>query len=346
MRLINVSSVHNFYDTRIQSHLNSSQDSFFWGFCDESNSKLIFDLGRSSPKKRAFFSIDALRRFKHLSSQDIVIIHDPELLPLAFILKLFLCRKVFFDAHENILSDIKHKYWIHPLVNKIYYILFSILLHVILPTMSGILTVTPSLVEYYRRYNKFVYFLPNWPLEFPSTNLSIEDKAINLRHCYVGSISRQRGAIEICELAMYLKHPILLIGSITDINLQLQMESHPGWKNIEYKGFLPNYMLNSLLKNQDIGLLLMDDIDTFRNSYPVKILDYAKNGLVTLWTGRSDCEYSKLVQQFPNYHLAEKLRSINFQDYLLHVYSYNCLISGYNYSWSSYFTKFQKCVES
>lgn len=346
MRLINISSVHNFYDTRIQAHLNSSHDSFFWGFCDESNPKIIFNLGRSSAKKRARFSIDALRRFKYLSSRDIVIVHDPELLPLAFILKLFLCRKVFFDAHENILSDIKYKYWIHPLLNKIYYVVFLILLYAILPFLSGILTVTPSLVEYYKRYNKLVCFLPNWPLEFPTVNLSIEDKAINLRHCYVGSISRQRGAIEICELAMYLKHPILLIGSITDANLQLQMQSHPGWKNINYKGFLPNFMLSTLLENQDIGLLLLDDIDTFRNSYPAKILDYAKDGMVTLWTGRSDCEYSQLVQQFPNHHLAEQLKSINFEDYLLHNYSYNCSISGNNYSWLTYFSEFRKCAES
>lgn len=346
MKIINVSSVHNFYDTRIQAHLCSFPSSYFWGFCAQPNNKLFFNLGKTTAKKRLFFTFDAIFRLIFLDKKDIIVIHDPELLPLAFIIRLIKRQKVFFDAHEDILADVMHKHWLHPVLIQLTYFIFSILLRSVLPRLSGILTVTPSLVKYYSKFNDVVIYLPNWPVDFPSSHFVIEGKAIDLRHCYVGSISKQRGALEICNLAQFLKYPLLLVGSITDKDLKEQMMCHQGWKNIDYRGFIPNSRLKDILQDYDIGLLLLDDIDTFRNSVPVKIFDYARIGLLTLWTGRSDCEYAKLVTQFPNQHLAPNFASINFERYLELYYSQNCTVSGMDFSWDTNFKEFLKCAES
>jgi hypothetical protein len=347
MNIFNISTVHDFYDTRIQAHLTSSENAFFIGFTKEVISKKVYkNLGKSTFLSRVLAIFQIIKLSKGFNNGDIVIFHDPELILAAGMVKFFNNKlKVVFDAHENILEDVKHKYWINPIIRWGAEKYFYLLMKIIFPNIDGVLTVTPSLVKYYKNYAKNIIFLPNFPLSKINSNFSIHAYAKNLKHCYIGSISRQRGAIKICEIAESLNHPLVLIGRITDIELKKEMESHDGWGNINYSGFIPNGELKNHIGDCEVGLMLLDDIDTFYNSYPVKIFDYVKNGLVVAWTGRSGCEYENLVNSFPNYHLSENLRSLTFDTYLEFFFSIDAKLENETFIWGNYYKEFIKCVE-
>ena len=129
MNIFNISTVHDFYDTRIQAHLTSSENAFFIGFTKEVISKKVYkNLGKSTFLSRVLAIFQIIKLSKGFNNGDIVIFHDPELILAAGMVKFFNNKlKVVFDAHENILEDVKHKYWINPIIRwgaeKYFYLL-------------------------------------------------------------------------------------------------------------------------------------------------------------------------------------------------------------------------------
>tara|TARA_B100000902_G_C27319381_1_gene923350 strand:- start:4549 stop:5595 length:1047 start_codon:yes stop_codon:yes gene_type:complete len=347
MNTFNISTVHDFFDTRIQAHLASSENAFFIGFAgDKVSNKIYRNLGEISFSNRVLALFRIIKILKEFNDGDIVIFHDPELILAAGIAKFRNNKlRIVFDAHENILEDVKHKTWVNPIVRWVAQKYFHLLMKTVFPRIDGVLTVTPSLVKYYKNFASNVIFLPNFPFSKVESNFRIHSKARRLKHCYIGSISRQRGAIKICEIAESLEYPLLLIGSITDKELRREMEEHKGWENIDYTGYIPNKELQNRVSDCEVGLLLLDDIDTFYNSYPVKIFDYVNNGLIVVWTGRSGCEYENLVNSFPNLHLSENFNGLTFDKYLNHFFSIDQRIKNENFIWGNYYKEFIKCVE-
>lgn len=348
MKIFNVSTVHDFFDTRIQAHLAYSESAFFIGFAEDIKScKVYKSLGRKTLFNRIVSNFRIVGILNKCNRGDIVIFHDPELMFAAGITKLINNElRVVFDAHENILEDVKHKTWLNPVLRYCARMYLQLLMKIVFPKVDAVLTVTPSLVNYYRKYTSQVVFVPNFPISAINSTYEVKSKARALKHCYIGSISRQRGAIKICELAESLDHPLLLVGRITDKGLESEMKGHRGWENVIYPGYIPNFELESMLSGYDVGLLLLDDIDTFHNSYPVKIFDYVNSGLIIVWTGRSGCEYEGLVKSFPNFRVSEGLERLTFDGYLEHFFDVDQNVETLDFAWGNYYGDFIKCVES
>jgi len=151
--------------------------------------------------------------------------------------------------------------------------------------------------------------------------------------------------MQILELAQRVQHPVLLIGAFTDERLLKFAEEHPGWVNVDYRGSVPHSDVFDLLSDRDVGLLLLEDIETFRDSTPVKIFDYASMNLLIYWTGAKNCYYKKFFNKnITGEHVGANLSSvkIDYDDYL-EIKIDNDLS---NYVWEEAAESFYECVDS
>lgn len=89
------------------------------------------------------------------------------------------------------------------------------------------------------------------------------------------------------------------------------VKSLPEWKNIIYKGYVNNAEISNLIAPYDVGILFLEDIDTFRDSLPVKIFDYAQEKLIIAWTGSVGAFYFKYVLNYPNIYLGQNFNDLN-----------------------------------
>ena len=123
-------------------------------------------------------------------------LHDPELLSIAGRL-LKSGAKVIFDAHEDYEEQIMGKYWIPFILRKPISYVYGVYSRVIIRRLSGIITVTPSFVEKFRRYNEKVELVTNYPIQDEAVLETADDnKAVNntIKEKYIffaGGISKQ-----------------------------------------------------------------------------------------------------------------------------------------------------------
>ncbi len=90
-------------------------------------------------------------------------LHDPELLMISD--KLSGTRKkVVFDAHEDTEKQIETKRWIPGFLRKIVSESFGLYSHGKFKRMAGLISVTPSIVEKLKQYNKNAVLVTNFPI--------------------------------------------------------------------------------------------------------------------------------------------------------------------------------------
>ncbi len=313
--ITHISSVHEFHDTRIQRHLSSSLGSIFIGIGNGNGPQQRSIFSTRNVFTRLLFSIIIL--FNVPSECSKAVFHDPELIVSAWLLKLFKNKnvEVYFDAHEDVLKDIKQKIWLNIYLRKVLLQVFNFIFNWFLPRLDGIITVNQRLETYYRKFNKRVILIPNYPMRSELSNSrrrKLSSPLRDLKLCYVGSISVNRGIKKILEIALEVNHPIILIGSFTDDELFRFAQSHPGWENIDFKGHVQHKNIAEIIGRCQVGLLLLEDIETFRDSTPVKIFDYGMLNLLVLWTGSEDCNYKKyLAEDISGIKIGTSLSSID-----------------------------------
>ena len=103
--------------------------------------------------------------------------HDPELIPVGMLLKLF-GKRVIYDVHEDLPRQLENKEWLHPLLRKwIAHICeqFEWFAGILL---DGIVAVTPTIAERFpagktwlvQNYPRLGEFASESRIRFPSEN--------------------------------------------------------------------------------------------------------------------------------------------------------------------------------
>lgn len=166
--IYHISTVHISTDSRLQKYLKSSIQMKL--IClnrgEKPSDNVIFLMKYRLLSRAALIFLMPLCCLRYIDKGDVVVIHDPELIFTGLILKVIYRKgiKLIFDAHENILQDIRHKYWLNAVIRNFAYLVFSVVIKRFLPKYDMITTVTTPLVEEYSKYNKYVKLLPNLPL--------------------------------------------------------------------------------------------------------------------------------------------------------------------------------------
>lgn len=215
----------------------------------------------------------ALRQALRSRSVDLVIVHDPELLPVVLGLTWRRTVRVIWDVHEDFVASVQDRQylpgWTRPLLRRV---------------LIGIETVARRRCELLLAEDSYRSRLGDHPVVSNATWVPDRDAlpaALRRgssglpRVIYTGRISRSRGVIEMIEIASRLRGivEVHLIGEPDSDVADLVSEAAAAGVIIAH-GYLANPAAMAEISGALAGLSLLADIENYRGSRPTKLIEY------------------------------------------------------------------------
>lgn len=204
---------------------------------------------------------------------DLCQFHEPELVPVALLMKLGGAR-VVYDVHEDHLSTVAYSARSSGGRSAGFRLLESVARR----TCDGFVAATPAIGKSFPAERTIV--LLNYPLldEVVPTEANRGAGAV----VYVGSITRPRGMHEMVEAIGRVQNArarLVLVGSFESPELQREAEALPGWQRVEFRGRLGRSQLGAELARSRAGLVILHPERNYVVSYPTKLFEYMAAGL-------------------------------------------------------------------
>lgn len=283
-----ISTVHPDHDTRIIKQCRSLREHFSVDLIIQSK-KISYQDIKILPlplirnRLQRLYLIFLATRLAFKKKYNFYIFHDPELILLGVLLKLF-NKKVIYDVHEDYESQILDKHWIPSYLRKLTSIIFSFIERISSKIFDSIVCATPFIHKKFYKVNKKSFCVRNFP---PSEELFIDDGKVLLdenidsifRILYVGVISEERSIIKILDSIKNIDCELTLAGNFSPPNLQKICEQHESWKKVRYLGFIDRKVFAKVLNESDVGILLFQPLKNHIDALPNKMFEYMAGGL-------------------------------------------------------------------
>jgi len=216
----------------------------------------------------------------------IVHFHDPELIWVGLILRLF-GRKVIFDIHENIAAQIKVKQWIpaRNLVAKLYGIFDWIAAKCFYLVLAedSYLPIYDKLTK-----EKNVAIVLNLPdiAQFEKLAPTVRSSSPN-GILYIGGVTKVRGIFEMTEAIRLLKDRGIdvhfhCVGPVSPGIIE-QLEATETYREVKssitFYGPIPVYEAYRKAEVCKVGVSILHPIENYLHSYSTKIFEYMATGL-------------------------------------------------------------------
>jgi glycosyltransferase involved in cell wall biosynthesis len=249
---------------------------------------IVIDLGERKKNRFGRATLTQLQALLWLSRnrQDIVHVHDPELLITACVLRC-LGRKIIFDSHEDLPKQIMAKEWIPTWMRGAISALISIGYKNVLGLLSNIVCATPSIATSIgtkncviaRNYPRLTDFANGEGVDHGRTSA----KNARAKLLYVGSISRDRGIESMLSLVYNLNQigcpTELVIAGQWEDQLLSECEKLQGWEFTTICGRVSRDEVAELLEAATLGMLLLSPTPNHLDALPVKLFEYCAAGL-------------------------------------------------------------------
>ncbi|MBO72659.1 MAG: glycosyl transferase [Flavobacteriales bacterium] len=293
MKIVHITSAHSRYSTRIYHKMALSSVKAGHDVCivvadgkqnQQTSGVSFYDVGQFKNKflRILVSSFKAVLMAKSLKA-DIYHLHDPDLLFWALLLRSA-GGKIFFDSHEDYPVQILHKHYLPKLLRKPLSIIFNYMQFFICKELNGVVTATPFIRKKFEKYIDKTIDIKNYPLksEFDvskETEKNLENKSFNIT--YIGGITSVRGIKEVVSSFELLgeQFSLKLAGRFLESDLKNNLESMPGWDNVEYMGFLSRSEVVDLLSKSDCGIVTLHPIENYIDALPIKMFEYMAMGL-------------------------------------------------------------------
>lgn len=248
----------------------------------------IIDVGRSSGRihrmlGKTWVVWNAVRK----TDARIIHIHDPELLPIALVLRC-MGRQIIYDAHEDVPRQILSKPWIKPWVRHAIAWPFERLENFVARRCALVVGATPYIARRYAAQGIRSIDVNNYPIPGelgatteqadPPDNFAGKPRTI----CYIGGITRMRGAVEMLEALGKTDARMVLAGPMESDALHAELATMPAWKQVDYRGVLDRGAIRDVLHESRLGLVLLHPIPNYLDALPVKMFEYMAAGLPVL----------------------------------------------------------------
>jgi glycosyltransferase involved in cell wall biosynthesis len=211
---------------------------------------------------------------------DLYHLHDPELIPAGFILKI-LGKRVVYDAHENLSAAMVTKQYLKPLfVRKTVAKLVGVVEHLLSRSFDGIVTARPDITKTFTHPK--ICTLRNFPkLEDLSITAEVEKiNKVKFSVIYVGGITRIRGIIELINAFEILDNAELwLLGPFVESGFFEECKSLPGWINVRYLGEVKAFEIFGFLNQADAGIVTFLPAPNHMTTLATKPFEYMAVGL-------------------------------------------------------------------
>jgi glycosyltransferase involved in cell wall biosynthesis len=210
---------------------------------------------------------------------DIYHFHDPELIPIGLLLRLQ-GKKVVYDVHEDVPTDILSKSWIPKPLRSLVAGAMRLLEHLAGRLLSGVVAVTKPIAERFPAHKTIL--LQNFPHPQEIALLDQPYQTRPARVLYAGSITAVRGLFEMLQAMQHLQDSqvrLTLIGAFAPQSLAAEAESHPGYRQVDFLGYKNRSETLALLASSRVGLAVLHPIPSFLVSQPTKLYEYMMAGI-------------------------------------------------------------------
>lgn len=206
---------------------------------------------------------------------DVYHFHDPELIPIGLILRLF-GKKVIYDVHEDVPEQIFNKDWMgNSITRKIVSLFFNGFEKLSCIFSNKIVAATPDIAKKFPA--KKTATLKNLPI----LELIDEIKPLNINKqkpiiIYTGGLSKIRGIKEIIQAIGFVKDraELWLLGKWENKEFEKECKTLKGWEYTKYFGYVPYGKHYSFIKIANIGLVNFFPLPNQQRAMPNKPFEY------------------------------------------------------------------------
>lgn len=215
-----------------------------------------------------------LRAARHIRAH-LYHLHDPELLPVGMVLKLFGAR-VIYDAHEDLPRQIAYKPYLPSWSRGGVALAAGVIEAIATRTFDAVVAATPRIAA--RFPAERTVLVQNFPLmrEFGAARAVTYDERPPLV-AYVGRVTAEVGALVMADAARLVgrERPVrfVIAGPIeTELSTAVARRAAPA--TVEMPGWLGREEVVDLLGAARVGLVLFQPVQNYVDAYPTKLFEY------------------------------------------------------------------------
>lgn len=209
---------------------------------------------------------------------DVLVLHDPETIPMGIAVRRLRGVPVVLDVHEDVPAQVTTKEWIPPLLRPAVARFASWLLRL----AERNLTLTLAEDGYGRLFDTRHPVFPNHPdtRAWPGPQESGDGRAI-----YVGDVTRIRGLEEAVGAAGRAGVELVVVGPARpEFVAELRDVAARSRTSLQMPGRLPHGQAMDLVRRASVGISPLHDVPNYRHSIPTKILEYLALGVPVVAT--------------------------------------------------------------
>jgi glycosyltransferase involved in cell wall biosynthesis len=215
---------------------------------------------------------------------DVYHFHDPELMTVGLLLKLYR-KKVIWDAHEHYPNSIMDKFWISKGLRRCVSRSFDLFERAVVRFFDYVIYTTPVVGARYERLKVRSGPIENYPiLELSETfEKDPQEKII-----YLGGMSKIRGLVEVVEAFSLVvrRHPswqLLLVGSSRPASFEDELRALAKERrieaNVKFIPWVPYEEKERLSAQAAMGIITYLPYANNTSCLPNKLFDYMLAGL-------------------------------------------------------------------
>lgn len=210
---------------------------------------------------------------------DIYHFHDPELLPIGVILKIFMRKKVIYDVHEDYKKQILSKSYIPKIARKSIAFFTKIIEYLSSKFFDGVITATDDILKNFSFHKKAIT-LNNFPIkiaQFPDGKVNRNNNRDVFNLIYTGGLDRTRGitqmveALELVDSRVQVR--LTLCGKFYPTNYEKKISNLKGFKKVNYLGWIQLNRIPELLRESDAAIVCFLPEPNHINAMPNKLFE-------------------------------------------------------------------------
>ena len=208
----------------------------------------------------------------------IVHVHDPELLLMALVNKLF-GSKIVYDVHEDYPLDILSKPWIPAPLRRPVAAISGLLERVAVRGFDAVVAATPSIGARLSQYNPNTVVVANYP-RVEELNVPPESSGEGRTDVvYIGYLTEIRGIRVLVDAMKDVPARLLLAGKFTDPALEEYVRSRLSPGRIEFVGWVDRENVGDLLRRAAVGVVPFLPEPSHLEALPNKLFEYMAAGI-------------------------------------------------------------------
>lgn len=287
MRIIHLTSVHPYYDTRIfikmcRSLAAAGHEVHFvvpradTAQVEHRDGVAIHPVEPAKNRfQRMTGTVQAVLRAGAALGGDIYHFHDPEFLRLAPRWQKKLNKPFVYDVHEDYRVKIREKSWLPGFTHTPVEGVFRKIEDNAAAQLAGVVAANPASMERFLRHSAAVAVC-NYPLLNELAASGKEAKRAPGAFVYIGGITLLRGALEMVRAAGLAgsQAELALAGAFSPGTLRDELAGLRGWGAVREQGVLDRQRLRILLARSSVGLVVLHPTHAYLNAYPTKLFEY------------------------------------------------------------------------